>query len=75
MLMRHVEPSLALRRAAGLARAPIAGSWRSLARFATQRGATRVVATTALAGAPRTPTDPPRHDRLQPRAISCRLPV
>jgi integrase/recombinase XerD len=65
MRMSHVAHSLAMRRAAGLALAPIAGDLRSLARFATQRGETPVVATTAMAWAKLAQAAVQRHYRLQ----------
>lgn len=65
MLMTQVDRYLAIRRAAGFARVPIDGSLRHCARFATARGATSVVATTASAWATLAPSEAQRADRLQ----------
>ena len=51
MLMHAVDRYLAIRRAAGFALIPIEGYLRHFARFATARGDTHVVATTAIAWA------------------------
>jgi integrase len=65
MLMSHVDHYLASRRAAGFALEPIEGYLRSFARFATQRGETHVVATTAIDWAKLAPAEAQRHYRLQ----------
>jgi integrase/recombinase XerD len=65
MLMSNVDHYLAMRRATGFALEPIAGYLRSFARFATQRGETRVVATTAIDWAKLANAEPQRHYRLQ----------
>jgi integrase/recombinase XerD len=65
MLMSHVDHYLAIRRAAGFALEPIEGYLRSFARFATHRGETRVVATTAIDWAKLAKAEPQRHYRLQ----------
>jgi integrase/recombinase XerD len=59
------DRDLAIRRAAGFALVPIAGSRRHFARVATARGETPVVATTAMAWATRAPAAAPRAYRLQ----------
>jgi len=65
MLMNNVEHYLAMRRAAGFALTPIEGYLRSFARFATQRGETWVVATTAIDWAKLAHAEAQRHYRLQ----------
>src|SRR4029453_16513695 len=65
MLMTRVDRYLAIRRAAGFALVPIDGSLRHCARFATARGATSVVAPTAIAWATLAPSEAQRADRLQ----------
>jgi integrase/recombinase XerD len=65
MLMNNVEHYLAMRRAAGFALTPIEGYLRSFARFATQRGETWVVTTTAIDWAKRARAEAQRHYRLQ----------
>ena len=65
MLMRAVDRYLAIRRAAGFALLPIEGYLRHFARFATARGDTHVVATTAIAWATWAPSEAQRHYRLQ----------
>jgi integrase/recombinase XerD len=65
MLMHAVDRYLAIRRAAGFALIPLAGSLRHFARLATAGGDPQVVATTALAWAPLAPSEVHRHDRLQ----------
>jgi integrase/recombinase XerD len=65
MLMAQVDHSLAIRRAAGFALVPIEGDLRHFARVATARGATAVVATTAIAWATLAPAEAQRADRLQ----------
>jgi integrase/recombinase XerD len=65
MLMTQVDRYLAIRRAAGFALVPIEGYLRHFARFATARGETSVVATTAIAWATLAPSEPQRAYRLQ----------
>jgi integrase/recombinase XerD len=54
-----------VRRAAGFALVPIEGYLRHFARFATARGDTHVVASTAIAWATMAPSEAQRHYRLQ----------
>jgi integrase len=63
--MPAVDSYLAIRRAAGFALIPIEGYLRHFARFATARGDTHVVATTASAWATLAPSEAQRHYRLQ----------
>jgi integrase/recombinase XerD len=65
MLMPQVDRYLAIRRAAGFALVPIEGYLRHFARFATARGETSVVATTAIAWATLAPSEAQRAYRLQ----------
>lgn len=65
MLMTQVDRYLAIRRAAGFALVPIEGYLRHFARFATARGETHVVATTAIAWATLAPSEAQRAYRLQ----------
>lgn len=65
MLISNVDHYLAIRRTAGFALKPIEGYLRSFARFATQRGETRVVATTAIDWAKLANAEAQRHYRLQ----------
>src|SRR5882724_2779655 len=65
MLMPAVDTYLAVRRAAGFALVPIEGHLRHFARFATARGDTHVVASTAIAWATMAPSEAQRHYRLQ----------
>jgi integrase/recombinase XerD len=65
MLMTQVDRYLAIRRAAGFALVPIEGYLRHFARFATARGETSVVATTAIAWATLAPSEAQRAYRLQ----------
>jgi integrase/recombinase XerD len=65
MLMPQVDRYLAIRRAAGFALVPIEGYLRHFARFATARGETHVVATTAMAWATLAPSEAQRAYRLQ----------
>jgi integrase/recombinase XerD len=57
MLMPQVDRYLAIRRDAGFALVPIEGCLRHFARFATARGETSVVATTAIAWATLAPSE------------------
>jgi integrase/recombinase XerD len=63
--MTQVDRSLAIHRAAGFALVPIEGYLRHFAPFATARGETQVVATTAIAWATLAPSDAQRAYRLQ----------
>lgn len=65
MLINNVDHYLAVRRAAGFALEPIEGYLRSFARFATHRGETHVVSTTAIAWAQLATAEAQRHYRLQ----------
>jgi integrase/recombinase XerD len=65
MLMTQVDPYLVIRRAAGFALVPIEGYLRHFARFATARGETAVVATTAIGWAILAPSEAQRAYRLQ----------
>lgn len=65
MLMQAVDTYLAVRRAVGFALDHTEGYLRSFARFATARGHTHVVATTAVDWASRTTSEAQRHNRLQ----------
>jgi integrase/recombinase XerD len=65
MLMPAVDTYLAIRRAAGFALIPIEGYLRAFARFATARGDTHVVASTAIDWATLAPSEAQRHYRLQ----------
>jgi integrase/recombinase XerD len=65
MLMPAVDTYLAIRRAAGFALVPIEGHLRHFARFATARGDTHVVVSTAIAWATLAPSEAQRHYRLQ----------
>jgi integrase/recombinase XerD len=65
MLMTQVDRYLAMRRAAGFALVPIEGYLRHFARYATARGETFVVATTAMAWATLAPSEAQRAYRLQ----------
>jgi integrase len=65
MLMPAVHTYLAVRRAAGFALVPIEGYLRHFARFATARGDTHVVSSTAIAWATMAPSEAQRHYRLQ----------
>lgn len=65
MLIQAIDTYLAVRRAAGFALVPIEGYLRHFARFAATRGETHVVATTAIAWATLSPSEPQRHYRLQ----------
>ena len=65
MLMQAVDTYLAIRRAVGFALDHTEGYLRSFAQFATARGHTHVVATTAVDWASRTTSEAQRHHRLQ----------
>lgn len=65
MLMQAVDTYLAVRRAMGFALVPIESYLRHFARFATARGDTHVVATTAIDWARLAPSESQRHYRLQ----------
>jgi integrase len=65
MLMPQVDRYLAIRRDAGFALVPIEGCLRHFARFATARGETSVVATTAIAWATLAPSEAQCAYRLQ----------
>jgi hypothetical protein len=65
MLMQAVDTYLAVRRTVGFALVPIESYLRSFARFATARGDTHVVTTTAIDWASLAPSEAQRHYRLQ----------
>jgi integrase len=65
MLMQAVDTYLAVRRTVGFALVPIESYLRSFARFATARGETHVVTTTAIDWASLAPSEAQRHYRLQ----------
>ncbi len=65
MLIQAVDTYLAMRRAVGFALDHTANYLRSFAQFATARGDTHVVATTAVDWASRTTSEAQRHNRLQ----------
>ena len=65
MLMHAVDTYLAVRRATGFALDHTEGYLRHFAQFATARGDTHVVATTAVDWASRTTSEAQRHTRLQ----------
>jgi len=63
--MQAVDTYLAVRRTVGFALVPIESYLRSFARFATARGETHVVTTTAIDWASLAPSEAQRHYRLQ----------
>ncbi len=65
MLMHAADTYLAMRRATGFALTHTEGYLRHFARFATARGDTHVVATTAVDWASIAPSEAQRHHRLQ----------
>ena len=65
MLMQAVDTYLAMRRAVGFALDHTEGYLRNFARFATARGDTHVISTTAVDWASRTNSEAQRHHRLQ----------
>jgi integrase/recombinase XerD len=65
MLMQAVDAYLAVRRTAGFALVPIESHLRHFARFATARGDTHVVTTSAIDWARLAPSEAQRHYRLQ----------
>jgi integrase/recombinase XerD len=65
MLIQAVDTYLAMRRAVGFALDHTAGYLRNFAQFATARGDTHVVATTAVDWASCTTSEAQRHNRLQ----------
>jgi integrase len=65
MLMQAVDTYLAVRRTAGFALVPIESYLRHFARFATARGDTHVVTSTAVDWAILAPSEAQRHYRLQ----------
>ena len=65
MLMQAIDTYLAIRRAMGFALTQAEGYLRNFVRFATARGDTHVVATTAIDWASLTKSEAQRHYRLQ----------
>jgi integrase/recombinase XerD len=65
MLMQAVDTYLDVRRPVGFALGPIESYLRHFARFATARGDTHVVTTTAIDWASLAPSEAQRHYRLQ----------
>lgn len=65
MLMQAIDTYLAMRRAVGFALDQAEGDLRNFARFATTRGDTHVVATTAVDWASLSTSEAQRHNRLQ----------
>ena len=65
MLMQAVDTYLAVRRSVGFALHDTEGYLRNFARFATARGDTHIIATTAINWASLTKSEAQRHTRLQ----------
>lgn len=65
MLMQAVDTYLAVRRSVGFALHDTEGYLRNFARFATARGDTHIIATTAVNWASLTKSEAQRHNRLQ----------